>query len=211
MSVSIIIPAYNEEKYLAKTLDRIKKQRFKDYEIIVVCNGCNDNSFNVAKKYADKVFQLKDNNVSKARNFGANNANYRKLVFLDADVFVKNNVLEKIDNCLDIGTFFGTAKGKGKGIKNIFYLGFKNLVNKYRPWSHGIVYCDKKSFFEVGGFDESLKHGELRDFFGRAKGRYRRVNAYVEPNDRRIKKWGMVKAISFWLYKKDKEEYEAVR
>ena len=211
MSISIIIPAYNEEKYLDKTINGIKKQRFKDYEVIVVCNGCSDNSFDVAKKYADKVFNLNEGNVSKARNFGADKARYGKLVFLDADVFVEYDVLEKIDNYLDMGTFFGTAKGKGEGVKNNLYLGFKNLVNKYRPWSHGIVFCDKKSFFEAGGFNENLKHGELREFFGKARGRYMRVNAYVEPSDRRIITWGLLKASSYWLFKKDKEEYEAVR
>lgn len=211
MSVSVIIPAYNEERYLAKTLDKIKKQNFKDYELIVVCNGCTDKSFDVAKKFTDNVFQLKENNVSKARNLGADNASHGKLIFLDADVLITEGVLERIDNELDNGRFFGTAKGKGKGMKNIFYLGFKNLVNKYMPWSHGIVYCDKKSFLETGGFDENLKHGELREFFRNAKGRYKRINAYVEPSDRRIRKWGLLKAGTYWLFKKDKEEYEAIR
>ena len=112
---------------------------------------------------------------------------------------------------MEEGKFFGTAKGKGRGIKNNLYLLFKNLVNNFRPWSHGFVFCDKKSFFEINGFDENLKHGELKDFFRRAKGRYKRINAYVEPNDRRIKNWGIFKSSSFWLFKKDKEEYEAIR
>ncbi len=211
MSVSIIIPVYNEEKYLADTLEGIKNQKFEDYELVVICNGCTDKSFNVAKKYADKVFNLKERNVSKARNFGAENSKYNKLVFLDADVLVKDGVLNDVDSLLEGGIFFGTAKGEGRGIRNNFYLRFKNLINKYRPWSHGFVFCDKKSFSEVDGFNENLKHGELKDFFRKAKGRYKRINAYVEPNDRRIKNWGILKASSFWLFKKDKEEYGAVR
>ena len=211
MSISIVIPAYNEEKYLATTLENIKNQEFKSYEIIVVCNGCTDKSFNIAKKYADKVFNLKESNVSKARNFGANNAKYNKLVFLDADVLIDEKVLSSVDDELEKGKFFGTAKGKGKGVKNNFYLIFKNLVNKFMPWSHGFVFCDKKSFFEIDGFDEKLLRGELRNFFNRAKGKYKRLNAYVEPNDRRIKRWGVFKISSYWLFKKDKEEYEAVR
>lgn len=211
MSLSIIIPVYNEEKYLARTLERIKEQEFKNFEIVVVCNGCTDKSFTLAKKYVDKVFNLKERNVSKARNFGADNSKHGNLIFLDADVLVDSNVLKQIDNKLNEGTFFGTAKGKGGGIKNIFYLNFKNFINMYKPWSHGIVYCDKKSFFEVGGFNENLKQGELSEFFGRAKGRYSRVNAYVEPNDRRIRKWGILKSSSYWIFRKNKEEYEAIR
>ncbi|MBS3151616.1 glycosyltransferase family 2 protein [Candidatus Woesearchaeota archaeon] len=213
MSISIIIPAYNEEEYLTATLKRIKDNKFRDYELVVVCNGCTDNSFGIARKYADKVFSLKERNVSKARNFGARNAKHDKLIFLDADVLVDDNLLEEVDRVLEEGKFFGTAKGKGGGIRNNFYLKFKNLVNKFRPWSHGFVYCDKKSFFDAGGFNENLKHGELRDFFGKAKAidKYKRINGYVEPNDRRIKNWGILKASSFWLFKKDKGEYEAIR
>ena len=69
MSLSIIVPVYNEEKYLKDTLEKIRDQKFKDYELIVVCNGCSDKSFNIAKKYADKAFSLKEKNVSKAKNF----------------------------------------------------------------------------------------------------------------------------------------------
>ena len=211
MSISIIVPVYNEEKYLANTLKRIDDQKFRDYELIVVCNGCTDKSFNIAKEYADKIFNLKEKNVSKAKNFGADNAKHSKLVFLDADVLINDGVLEYVNDELEKGKFFGTAKGKGKGIRNNFYLVFKNLMNKYRPWSQGFVFCDKKSFFEVDGFNEDLKHGELRDFFGKAKGRYKRINAYVEPSDRRIRDWGLLKASSYWLFRKNKEEYEAVR
>ena len=42
--ISIIIPAYNEEKYLKKTIESISEQTYKDYEIIVVANGCTDNT-----------------------------------------------------------------------------------------------------------------------------------------------------------------------
>lgn len=211
MSISIIIPVYNEEKYLAKTLESIKNQEFKDYEIIVVCNGCTDKSFSVAKKYADKVLDLKERNVSKAKNFGADNVKYNKLVFLDADTILYPSVLESVDEFLSKGKFFGTCKGRGEGFRNQIYFGFKNLVNKFRPWSHGFIFCDKKSFFEINGFDEDLTRGELRDFFKRARGRYKRVNAYVQTSDRRINNWGMIKTVSYWLFKKDKEEYEAVR
>ena len=85
------------------------------------------------------------------------------------------------------------------------------MINRFKPWSHGLVFCDKKSFLEINGFDENLTRGELRDFFKRAKGKYKRINAYVETSDRRIKNWGMMKAVSYWMFKRNKEEYEAIR
>jgi glycosyltransferase involved in cell wall biosynthesis len=211
MSLSVIIPAFNEEKYLYLTLNNLKEQNLEKFEIIVVCNGCEDKSFDVAKRYADKVFNLKERNVSKARNFGADKAKFSKLVFLDADVLLDKDVLEKVNEALVEGRFYGTVKGKGKGLRNKSYLTVKNLVNKFRPWSHGFVYCDKKGFFEVKGFNENMTRGELRDFFDKVKGKYKRLNVYVEPNDRRIRNWGLGKAIFYWLFKKNKEEYEAIR
>ncbi|MEK6856659.1 MAG: hypothetical protein AABX49_01445, partial [Nanoarchaeota archaeon] len=85
------------------------------------------------------------------------------------------------------------------------------MINPYWPWSHGLVFCGKESFFDIKGFNEELKHGELREFFKKIKCRYKRINSYVEPSDRRIKKWGILKSSSYWILKKNKEEYGAVR
>ena len=49
LKFSIIIPANNEEKYIEKTINSIKEQSFKDYEIIVVANGCTDNTAEIVK------------------------------------------------------------------------------------------------------------------------------------------------------------------
>jgi|SRR3989344_525384 len=211
MSLSVVIPVYNEEKYLSKTLESLKNQTFRNFETLVVCNGCNDKSFQIAKKFTNKVYKLNEKNVSKAKNYGAKKAKNKSLIFLDADVLLENNVLEKVHETLLKDDYFGTVKGKGKGLKNYSYLKFKNLVNKFKPWSHGFVYCSKKTFFEANGFNENLLRGELRDFFSKIKGEYKRINAYVEPSDRRVKNWGISKLIKYWLFEKNKEDYEAIR
>jgi len=209
--ISVIIPAYNEEKYLPKTLSCIQNQTFKDFEVIVVCNGCTDNSFNISKMYFEKVYNLDEKNVSKARNFGAKKANSDLLIFLDADILLGPKVLEKIISSKIKEYHYGTVKGKGKGFKNNFYLLIKNSVNKFKPWSHGLVYCSKENFFKIGGFNESLTKGELRDFFSKIKGKYKRLNIYVSPSDRRIVNWGISKLLKFWLFEKRKKDYEAIR
>jgi len=58
VSISIIIPAYNEEKYIGETLKSIKNQDFKDYEIIVADCFSNDNTVKIAEKYALSPAQL---------------------------------------------------------------------------------------------------------------------------------------------------------
>lgn len=211
MSLSVIIPVYNEEKYLTNTLNSLNNQNFKDFETIVVCNGCTDKSFKIAQKFTNKVYDLKEKNVSKAKNYGAKKSKNEFLVFLDADVILKEKVLDKVHEALLNGNFYGTVKGTGKGAINYGYLKFKNLINKFRPWSHGFVYCNKKTFFDSDGFNERLLRGELRDFFNKNNGKYKRLNVYVEPNDRRIKNWGVIKLIKYWIFKKNKEDYKAVR
>ena len=51
---SIIIPVYNVEKYLNKCLDSIVKQTYKNYETIIVCDKCSDNSESIVDEYVKK-------------------------------------------------------------------------------------------------------------------------------------------------------------
>ena len=55
MMFSIIIPAHNAAEYIRKGLDSIKSQSYKDYELIVVCDACTDNTEAIAREYTDKV------------------------------------------------------------------------------------------------------------------------------------------------------------
>ena len=56
MKVSIIVPAYNEEKNIAKTLEGLKNQDYSDFELIVVDNNSKDRTQEIAKEYTNKVF-----------------------------------------------------------------------------------------------------------------------------------------------------------
>lgn len=86
--VSIIIPLYNKEKYIAATLQSVLLQTFYDFEIIVVNDGSTDGSVEEVKKFADKRIRIVDqenSGVSSARNRGAEEAKGEWLFFLDAD------------------------------------------------------------------------------------------------------------------------------
>lgn len=93
--MSIIIPTLNEEKFLPRLLDSIKKQDSKDYEIIVADAGSKDATVEIAKKYRCKIVQ--GGLPAKGRNEGAKIAQGDLLLFLDADVqlpsdFLKNSL-----------------------------------------------------------------------------------------------------------------------
>ncbi|NCS92037.1 MAG: glycosyltransferase family 2 protein [Candidatus Altiarchaeum hamiconexum] len=80
--ISIIIPAYNEEKYIKETsskLKEIKNNEYKNLEVIVVENGSTDKTYEIAKQYANadknfKVFHLDKASAAIATNFGAKQA-----------------------------------------------------------------------------------------------------------------------------------------
>ena len=85
MKFSIIIPAHNEEKSIAKALESIKIQTFTDYEVIVVCDACEDNTKAVAESYGAKVIEVNCHSSGGARNAGLDQAVGDWVLFCDAD------------------------------------------------------------------------------------------------------------------------------
>ena len=98
---SIVIPVYNVEKYLKRTLDSVFNQTYQDFEVIVVNDGCTDQSMKIAKKYKVKIIDNQRVGVSEARNIGAKQASGEYLLFLDSDDYWDKELLEKINKSLD--------------------------------------------------------------------------------------------------------------
>ena len=92
--VSIIIPTFNEEIVVERLLSSIKKQSYKDYEIIVIDDGSEDKTVKIAGKYTGKVFERKHAERSVQRNFGAKKAKGEFVLFLDADMELSKNVVK---------------------------------------------------------------------------------------------------------------------
>lgn len=97
---SIVIPVYNVEKYIKKTLDSVFNQTEKDFEVIVVDDGCTDKSIEIAKNYAVKIIKTKHVSVSEARNIGEKHAKGEYLIFLDSDDYWDKKVLEEVSKSL---------------------------------------------------------------------------------------------------------------
>lgn len=217
MDLSVIIPACNEEKYIVKTLESIS---YPHAEVIVVCNGCTDKTFDVVSEYGKKsgknihIFNLPDRGVSKARNFGAKMAKGRKLIFLDADIVLGKDVLEKIGKAkCDVGTTFVKADSK-KALPNM--LMFLKNPTHYFGYCAGLMFCTREIFDKVGGFEEGLNVGEDGKFLRaiRKHGKYGVIGAFVYNNMRRFEKIGYWKVCWFWIrefFNPEAKEYEIVR
>jgi glycosyltransferase involved in cell wall biosynthesis len=94
--ISVIIPLYNKEKTIIKTLNTVLSQDYVNFEILIINDGSNDNSRNLVKSIIDpriKIFDIINSGVSSARNYGILKSKGDYLFFLDADDIIYSNCL----------------------------------------------------------------------------------------------------------------------
>ena len=101
MKISIIIPCYNSEKYLAACMDSVLAQTFEDFEAILIDDGSKDNTLSIARSYAQKdlrvrVLARENGGVAAARNLGLDHAQGEWVTFVDSDDLLPANALETL-------------------------------------------------------------------------------------------------------------------
>ena len=135
--ISVIVPVYGVEKYIAKCLLSIQQQTFKDFECIVVDDGSPDDSAEIGKKAVEGderfIFVSKPNGgLASARNFGLDHAKGEYIAFVDSDDWVEPDFLElpydaiireDADVCM-LGINYVDEEGKSELLVN-------NLVRDY--------------------------------------------------------------------------------
>ena len=104
--ISIIIPVYNSEKYLATALESAKNQTYQNIEIILVDDGSTDNSITILEKYAlsdnrIKIISQTNQGISAARNAGIKMATGKYITFLDSDDFLSRDAIEKMVTAIE--------------------------------------------------------------------------------------------------------------
>lgn len=170
---SIIIPAYNSQEVIGICLNAIKKikKHRKDFEVIVVDDKSADRSVQLARNYFSNVIELKENvGPGAARNAGAKQAKGEILVFIDADVEVSEDVLEKFDR-----KFQESKDPKLAGIMGVcsptpafndtpsrIYNYFFHAIHASSPEkiqypNTSLVAIKRSAFDEVGGFHPTLR------------------------------------------------------
>lgn len=99
ITLSVIVPIYNVEKYLESCIESILSQTYKEYELILVNDGSVDSSGEICNKYAMenkhvKLIHKENGGVSSARNIGIDNANGKYISFIDPDDTIETNMFE---------------------------------------------------------------------------------------------------------------------
>ena len=97
---SVIVPAHNCTKYMERGLDSIKSQGFQDYELIIVCDACTDETLGTAIKYADKTVVTNYGKAGLARNAGLDVAEGEWILFMDDDDWYLPDAFQAIADVL---------------------------------------------------------------------------------------------------------------
>ena len=99
--LSVIVPIYNVEEYLANCIESILNQTFKDFELILINDGSTDNSLEICYRYRDRdkrinVINKKNGGVSSARNIGIEISKGEYIAFVDPDDDIEINMYEEL-------------------------------------------------------------------------------------------------------------------
>ena len=163
--ISLVIPAYNEEELIGKCLESI--ERAKEYygkpsliETVVVNNCSTDDTEKVALKYKTKVVFEKERRIASVRNKGVSVANGDIVAFLDADSTITPNMFTFINETMSSGEYIGGGTDI-KVERNSLGIFCTYCITKFPfKWLFGlmvgVLFTEKKTFEEMGGFDKSL-------------------------------------------------------
>ena len=107
--ISVIIPLYNAEKFIARALDSLLIQNYTNFEIIIINDGSTDNSLIICNTYKEADFRIhiysQDNaGVGAARNYGLHVATGELIFFLDADDYLLKHAFEMLIDCYNCNT-----------------------------------------------------------------------------------------------------------
>jgi len=183
--VSVVIPAFNAEKFVERAIESVLSQTYPNLELIVVDDGSTDRTAEIAASFDDPRFRLlaqPNRGVSAARNRGMAESSGPLIAFLDADdQWDANKLNEQVKaiasqpGCVAIGCLMRyesrnqkvlgiTGQSVGSGERELIRHG------KLMPFPLSSILFDKGVIQEVGGFDENLRFAEDLDLLARVSG-----------------------------------------
>jgi glycosyltransferase involved in cell wall biosynthesis len=185
--ISVIIPLFNKEQFIKKTLLSVLNQTFSDFEILLINDGSTDGSIDIVTSFDDEritLYTTKNKGVSHARNYGISKSNSDLIAFLDADDLWESNHLENLHrlytsfpNCGLYATAYSKQFFNGKKMKAHFngvssdHFGviedyFLASIIDSIAWTSAVL-IPKKTILEIGGFDEEMRSGQDTDLWVR--------------------------------------------
>jgi glycosyltransferase involved in cell wall biosynthesis len=185
MKVSVVIPVYNGEKYLAQAIESVLAQTFRDFELLIVDDGSTDGSRAVMDRYARRdarirILSQENRGVSAAGNLGFGEARGAWVARLDADdIFLPDKLERQIafirqhpDVCI-VGTlgYFINHAGKIIGLVNsdgpFTRTEFERMAGRCEPvfFVHSSTLMHRETVLAVGGYREQFIQAEDVDLW----------------------------------------------
>ena len=213
--LSFVVPAYNEEKYLAPTLAAIHeaaRAAGEPYEIVVANDDSSDATAQVAQAGGARVVNVHKRQIAGTRNAGAAAAKGEWLVFVDADTQVNADVVQGAVQALRDGAVAGGALVRFDGGPRWVQWTTPIVVFIFRKvkWAAGCFLFARRDVFEkVGGFDERFYASEEIHLSRALKrhGRFVMVEASVTSSARKAEThsaWTMLKLVASILVRGEK-------
>lgn len=180
--ISIVVPAYNAEKYIADTINSVLNQTYKDWELIIVDDGSKDNTASIVKQFCEKDprihYHYKANSgVSDTRNVGMNMAKGEYIALLDADDFFEKENLEEKIRFLDNNEFDWVYSNMYNADENLNILNIDeggndvDILNSILSWKGQVVpgpcsnvIFSKKCYEDGVRFDSEFSTAADQDF-----------------------------------------------
>lgn len=173
MKVSIIVPAFNEERLLGQTLAQINlarksfSERGWESELIVCDNNSTDRTAQIAKENAASVVFEPVNQIGRARNRGASVATGAWLLFIDADSQPTAELFAEVARAIETGKYLAggsTLRLAGDHPIAKVITGLWNWASRLRGLLAGsFIFCEAAAFRKIGGFSSEFFTGEELD------------------------------------------------
>ncbi len=176
-AVSVVMPVFNTEKYVAEAIESVLNQTFKDIDLICIDDGSSDRSAEIIKSFGDRVHLLqneKNSGIGRSRNRGMVAAQGNYIAFIDADDIWKSDKLEKqIDQfeqdsslavCFTMMQCFLSPE-LPEEIKKIRFCPSEPTAG----YIAGTVMVTREVMERVGAFNEQLRIGEFIDWYTKAQ------------------------------------------
>lgn len=179
MDVSVVIPAFNEERLLASTLEAVRHacapwdRRAWSTECVVCNNNSSDKTPEIAESMGARVVHEPVNQIARARNTGARAAHGRWLVFLDADSHPTPELFDLVAKTIESGGWLagGSTLKLDTQLPGVRLItsGW-NVISRVNRWMAGaFIFVDANVFHAIDGFDERLFASEEIDLSKRLK------------------------------------------
>jgi len=193
MKLSFVIPAWNEEKLIGKTIEAIQQSSSKyDFEIIVADDASTDRTAEIARELGSRVLKCNNRQIGPTRNDGASVATGEILIFVDADTIVSEVIIcetvDAINSGAVAGGSFPTFDGEVPLLAKIFTSILRITFRILRVAAGAYMFCTRECFEGAGGFNPKFFAAEEVHLSNKLHkfGKYKTIDSRVVTSGRKF-------------------------